>query len=94
MVYIVVLTACASPEYRGQTVINRESIQISTGVASLVMDSDKPVVLEEDKRIICARTVVTGSRMPFTYCQTREEYEDYLRISQELIRNEQGTGVR
>ena len=78
---------------RGAAVVNTESIQISQGVASLVMDSDEAVVLEEDPRIRCSKTVKTGSRIPFTYCQTREEYEDAVRVSQELIRNQQGSGA-
>lgn len=78
----------------GKPIVNRETIRISDGVASLVMQSDEPVVLEEDDRIRCSKTLVTGSHMPFTYCQTREEYEDAIRRSQNVLRNEQGSGVR
>ena len=90
------LGACSGVpvQVNGQPVVNRESIRISDGVARLVMQSEEPVLLEEDDRIRCSPTMVTGSHMPFTYCQTREEYEDAIRRSQNLLRNEQGSGVR
>lgn len=90
------LGACSGVgvQMNGKPIVNRESIRISDGVASLVMQSEEPVVLEEDDRIRCSKTMVTGSHMPFTYCQTKEEYEDAIRRSQNLLRNEQGTGAR
>ena len=92
----VMLGGCSGVgvKVNGKPVVNRESIRISDGVARLVMQSEEPVVLEEDARIRCSQTLVTGSHIPFTYCQTREEYEDAVRRSQNVLRNEQGTGTR
>ena len=91
---IAALTACVTPVFNGQPVIHRETIKISTGVARLVTESVEPVLLEEDKRIKCTRTLITGSQFPFTYCQTSEEYEDAIHYGHEILRNEQGAGTR
>lgn len=80
------LGACTPMRYDGQTIIHRESIRISQQVAAIIRESDRPVVLEEDSRIYCARKMVTGSHIPFTYCQTKSEYNEMIRLSKMALR--------
>ena len=86
---IPMLAACAGQQtLDGESVVNRETILISSGVRDLLLASDGPVTLETDPRIYCSTMTPTGSHIPVTYCRTRVEFDQQLAAGQAVLRRE------